>query len=439
MLSCSSDGDKIGRLVEEAFQCDTAKNYTAALDKLLEAENLMDDDTPLELRERLERVRGWVYYHLNMYPEMRLHTAKALEYAREMNDTNLIATNLYNSAHVADTLYKGIRMHLELEEMLRDKESNIKYEIYHKLAQSYINCGDLESAKKYLDIFDSIYPNKGSFASALYYTALDSLDKAYSIYYGMDHNKLDLQGKHARILYIYHILLQQEKYKEALAYADSLHVYSDSLSSTANRRLAAEVESDFTRRLEDEKRRGDIILSASLGLLAAALLVIVLTVKNLNLKKHRLALSEKLAELNVELARLQPGDDDSESSLPDIDPALAIVQQKFALSLDIFKAKPQYSLLKKLNLLHNPTAESRDDIARLKDAMTGTFADSCSDLRQLIPSMTADDCLFCAYALCGCRYALMSAMTGSSEDALRRRKSRIKQKLPEQVFTFFFT
>ena len=62
-----------------------------------------------------------------------------------------------------------------------------------------------------------------------------------------------------------------------------------------------------------------------------------------------------------------------------------------------------------------------------------------SDIRQAFPGLTNDDCVFCTMNFMGCSKEFISHAMGSSEEALRRRKSRIKQKLPEDLFHFFFS
>ncbi len=68
----------------------------------------------------------------------------------------------------------------------------------------------------------------------------------------------------------------------------------------------------------------------------------------------------------------------------------------------------------------------------------GRLSDACSSLRQTVSSMSNDDCLICSLACCGCSKEVVSAILGSSEEAVRRRKSRVKQKLSPVLFAFFF-
>ena len=108
------------------------------------------------------------------------------------------------------------------------------------------------------------------------------------------------------------------------------------------------------------------------------------------------------------------------------------------LSFEVFKTLSQYETLRKLNLIRDISPEYKVEIKTVFDAIVGRFSGCCSDMRQAFPGMTNDDCVFCSLNLIGCSKEVISSAMGSSEEALRRRKSRIKQKLPEDLFRFFF-
>lgn len=100
--------------------------------------------------------------------------------------------------------------------------------------------------------------------------------------------------------------------------------------------------------------------------------------------------------------------------------------------------QPVYSRLKQLNLKRDSETIDKKAAREILDGVIGQFADVCTNLRQLYDGMTYDDVLYCAAIYVGFSKELASVAFGSSEDALRRRKSRIKQKLPTAVFEAVF-
>ncbi len=166
----------------------------------------------------------------------------------------------------------------------------------------------------------------------------------------------------------------------------------------------------------------------------------LVVLKNLRLKRRQVSLSNKIAELNVKLSELQSKEGQEEYQIDDADDdnVQRLIMEKFKLSREMLKTQPQYELLQKLNFIRGFDIQHKQEIKNLHSEIIGRFSDACSSMRQIYPTMTNDDCLLCSMFYCGCSKELISAMMGASEEAVRRRKSRVKQKLPEGIFLFFF-
>ena len=164
----------------------------------------------------------------------------------------------------------------------------------------------------------------------------------------------------------------------------------------------------------------------------------------MRLKLKQLDLMNQIAELNVKIEQIKCGDEEESESASNgnatatHEQIIPLLMEKFRLSKEIFLTSQEYATLKKLNLIRDLGADDKIEIKAVGDAIIGRFSDCCLNLRQSYPAMTNDDCLLCAIVYCGCGKEVQSSIMAASDEALRRRKSRIKQKLPENLFMFFF-
>lgn len=268
-------------------------------------------------------------------------------------------------------------------------------------------------------------------------------DEALKGYEALATDSLNIYGRLIRVNAICDILAEQGDYRNALIYKDSMCIYTDSISKLDGTRQAEKTESDYRADMARKNLQFRILTWSSVGAIAAILIILFFVVKNLRLRKRQALLAAKIAALNARIAELRPKDsahEDAEDTPASAhsSPVTGLIEQKFELSLEMFRSLPEYPLLGKLNLIHDLSAVNKTEVKAVYDVIVGRFADCCSDIHRAFPGMTNDDCIFCAMSFIGCSKEVMSAAMGSSEEALRRRKSRIKQKLPESAFLFFF-
>ncbi len=162
-------------------------------------------------------------------------------------------------------------------------------------------------------------------------------------------------------------------------------------------------------------------------------------VKRRLMMRKQIELNEQILKLNLRIAQLteshNEGDTPANEVNADVQPEII---KKLRLNKELFMRKPVYSRLKQLNLKRDSDAIDKTTVKEILEGVIGQFADVCSNLRQLYPDMTSGDVLYCSIIYVGFSKEVASVAFGSSEDALRRRKSRIKQKLPQAVFDAIF-
>lgn len=155
--------------------------------------------------------------------------------------------------------------------------------------------------------------------------------------------------------------------------------------------------------------------------------------------KKQIELNEQILKLNLRIAQLTGSHNESDTPVnegnADVQPEII---EKLRLNKELFINQPIYGRLKQLNLKRDSETIDKAMAREVLDGVIGQFADVCTNLRQLYSGMTYDDVLYCAAIYVGFSKELASVAFGSSEDALRRRKSRIKQKLPTAVFEAVF-
>lgn len=450
-VSCSHDSD-LRSTLDAAGKKFFSKEYDASQAELLKAEAMMDSDTPLSYREELERMKGINYLELRVMDKAKMSLQKALEYSKQMDDTSLIIQNSFNLGLCDNTVDEVTSLYRDVIALAENHQPMLVPQALEKLAQGYIYGNDFENAQRTLDRASRLVGGTGPMCQEIAFTqcelwlAEDSLEWALEGFKSIPADSCSIIGKLNRSAHIYNILYQLGDYKGALAYKDSLHQFTDSIKSIKGATRIERIEEEYRQNVNKERERFNTLLYASsCGLLVIAL-VMYFVLKSLRMKRMQVSLTNRIAELNVRLSELQPKDG-YEGSPADVSEAEAaqslvdmrsLIMEKFRLSKEVLTLQPQYQLLRKLNLMHDFDADSRLEIKNVYSEIIGRFSDACASLRQTVPAMTNDDCLMCSMAYCGCSKEVIAAMMGSSEEAVRRRKSRIKQKLPEVLFLFFF-
>lgn len=250
---------------------------------------------------------------------------------------------------------------------------------------------------------------------------------------------LNLYGRLSRYQNLYAIEIGKGRYESALEYRDSIDRIRNNIDSIGFDQKLSKTESDFATRLEKEKKNKAITAIIALCVIIILLVFLFAGVKRRLMMRKQLDLNEQILKLNLKIAQLTESHNESDTSdrnvNVDVQPEII---EKLKLNKELFMSQAIYGRLKQLNLKRDSDAIDKTAAKEVLDGVIGQFADVCTNLRQLYEGMTYDDVLYCAAIYVGFSKEVASAAFGSSEDALRRRKSRIKQKLPTAVFEAVF-
>ncbi|MDE6264404.1 MAG: hypothetical protein K2M11_04585 [Paramuribaculum sp.] len=427
-----------------------ARNLEVAQVKALQLDELITDMSPLKDREAIVRLKGVICYNSNIRDDAEKYIQEALAFATEMKDSSLIAINMFNLGLCSNNSEIAIpRFESAASFALKSGYRDIQVASLEKLASVYLQINEFDKAQSCLDqasglsIGDSAHNLEIEMTGYALLLAEGHIDDALQGYQSINADSLNVYGKLMKTNAIYDILLQKEEYKNALAYKDSVHFYEDSIRKLDGKKKVEEIEKNYHARIEQKAKRFTAMLWISASVVVVALVILFFILKNLKMKQRQVELMDKIADLNARIANLMSRRDCRDEQ-PTLSPESIVsisglIEQKFDFAGEVFRSLPQFSLLKKLNLLHDLTPDNKAEVKIVYDALVGRFSDCCSDLRQTFTGMTNDDCLFCAMSFIGCNKEVISVAMGSSEEALRRRKSRIKQKMPEKTFRFFFS
>lgn len=432
------------RLVEAEARLSDKKG-DEALAILLGLENNLDATVPDTLRYRILSRIGGVYYSDFKKDKADLYFKQAVDIARKCGKEYLSGA-LWNRCL---TITDNDSIFILLKECMDvSRECGLQYTegmAGINLANAYTQSGDLAKAS---EIFDTLYEVIGNdkvlkdeFSSALqnYLIANKQFDKAVEILDNQSVSDLNLYGELLRYKNYYTIEIGQERYLNALAYRDSIDRIQSEIESMEYDEKLSKIESDFLSKLSKERESQKIIaivVSCVIILLVAFLLW---GIKRRRLMKKQLELNEQISKLNLRITQLtQPRDENISSSTEVKVEIEAEIIEKLRLNRELFISLPIHGRLKQLNLKRDTDSIDKVAAKEVLDGVIGQFADVCSNLRQLYAGMTYDDALYCSAIYVGFTKEVASVAFSSSEDALRRRKSRIKQKLAVSVFEAIF-
>ena len=416
-----------------------------ALSLLFELENNLDETIPDTLKYKVLSRIGSIYYSDFKKDKADDYFKKALAVARKCGK-NYESMALWNrcltiSDNDSILIYLKDCQHISHASGSRYTEAMSGI----NLASAYIQTKNLDKAREILDTMEYVVGNDRVLINELanvrlnYLISSKSFDKAKETLNAQNVRDLNLYGRLSRYQNLYAIEIGKGRYESALEYRDSIDGIKNNIDSISFDEKLSKTESEFASKLEKEKRNREFTVIIALCIIIILSVFLFGGIKRRILMKKQLELNEQILKLNLKIAQLTESHDESDTvgqnDNTDIQPE---VIEKLRLNKELFMSQPVYSRLKQLNLKRDSETIDKRAAREILDGVIGQFADVCSNLRLLYGGMTYDDVLYCAAIYVGFSKELASVAFGSSEDALRRRKSRIKQKLPPAVFETIF-
>ena len=332
-----------------------------------------------------------------------------------------------------------------LDYALADQDSNLIGALYHDLAMVYNEKKDYIQADKYASKAIAVV-GQDRVANAYLLKAkimlnLNKLDSA-SYFFSKNMDSLDIYGKVACYNGMYQIAKKKGEWKVATENIDAYKILYDSIQIMADNeelnRLMDKHQLEEHKRLLSERTK---ILFFSLGVSFFSLMIICVFYFMWNdrkRKKRYIALQNELTQKRVDNMLLK--EEDSESNKEDIDKKRSkLTEQQIQLCISMLKTTDCYD---KLEALEKATPKQllamRSFRKEMRSAISSSFVDVMMNLQERYPTLTGDDVFYCVLSLLCCSKSVMMELMGATSDALKTRKSRIKNKMDAQIFERVF-
>ncbi|WP_458409204.1 tetratricopeptide repeat protein [Bacteroides congonensis] len=328
---------------------------------------------------------------------------------------------------------------------LEVQDSDVVGAVYHDFAIVYNEKKDYVQANKYVSkaiaMMDYDMSINACLLKAKIMLNLNMLDSA-SYFFNKDIERLDIYGKAICYNGMYQIAKKREEWKTATESMDVYKVLYDSIQvMTDNKELNRLMDK---HQLEEHKRvlsEHTKMLVVSLAIVFVSLMVICVFCFMWNdrkRKKRYIALQQELTQKRVDTMLLK--EEISESNKEDIDKKRSeLTEQQIQLCISMLKTTNCYDQLealekatpKQLLAMRSLRKEMRSSISR-------SFVDVMENLQGRYPALTGDDVFYCVLSLLCCSKSVIMELMDATSDALKTRKSRIKNKVDAEIFDRMF-
>lgn len=273
---------------------------------------------------------------------------------------------------------------------------------------------------------------------------LSNLDKTDSaVYYwtiGLNSSNIYVKTSSYQSLFLES--KRMKDWEKSVLYADSFIVFYDSINAMSFR---AELDSLMDNHMVElhkyklsVKNKQIIVGLITIFVFLAFTLIIVYLWRDRRRQKRYLSLQQQLMENRTETMLLHDvtnmATDGNDIKLYELG------EERFAICLSLFKATDGY---KKLCELEKSTPKIRRALVqnyRLKiiSDIRKTFVDVMTDFKEQCPALTHDDLLYCILILLNTSKDNIWDIMNSTPDAIKTRKSRIKNKMDTELFERLF-
>ena len=416
-------------------------NEQEAVEALLDAANRIDDDTPLNVQTETYTQLGVLYYDRHKTEDAGRFFQKAVDAARAHDSITSYPNLLWNlvlTVEDNDSIKAILSECRDLSDLDRNRYGFLAMRSRLNIAKICAMTNDTETAKNILDSIasavktDDILRIEAIMEKAIVHLAEDDLENGINLLQALSNDFLSLDGKTERSQLLYQAYQTLGDYRSALEYRDSLATYVDSIQSIKSSEKISRIEREYNQRIEKEERERNTVIYIGCALVILLFIFILLLNRSRRLKARQVSLVEQISRLNLELSLLK---ENSESTIERKSDAII---SKLRLSRELLATLPQYSLIAQANLERNAEDISKDLQKELYNCIVANFSDACNNLKDEYPALSPEDMLLGIMTYAGIGKDVISVLLRSSDDALRQRKSRMKKKIPADLFDLFF-
>ncbi len=307
---------------------------------------------------------------------------------------------------------------------------------YFELAKLYFNhLDDVDKALEYIDNYCNYFYNEkdngATFAlKANILLAKDEPIPAYENYQKALKNSSDIYTLCTTYKGLTQVSSLIGKTDSTSFFVNQYTTLLDSIYSINRQQEIAEIQNNHVIELHDQQLKSRhtrfLLLGGLFFVVAFSAFAITLLLNDRKRKKHNLQLQEELRQANVALLQAQ-----NEEQLADMD---ALYRNKLAACQNLFRSTPSARLL--LTAPEKLTSEQRQ---ALMDDLTRSFVDIMVDIRNASNGINNQEMMYCILSSLQCSTTQMAVLLNTTDGTLRKRKLRLKEKMPENLISLFFS
>lgn len=332
---------------------------------------------------------------------------KAYDYAFELRDSNRMAIINHDFAMIYED----------------KKEYNLANE---KISKSIAMINS--------DQLPNVYRTKGYIM-----LGLNELDSAW-YYYNEYKDKPDIYGRAICYDGLYQIEKRRGNWRAAVENADTYMTLYDSIQGLSDSKELAQLMDRY--QLEEYKEKlSQHTKMMTVGLIIGILLFVIVFcfyfIWNVRKSKLRyIALQEELTQKRIEVIQLKEVAVSTEETSNNY---AELREQQLEICMQIFQTTDCYEKLQIMEAASGKKLLSmRVLIPGMNKAIHNAFIDVMTNLKECCPSLTNDDLFYCILSLIHCSRNTVVELMNVSLDALKTRKSRIKNKMKPELFEYIF-
>ena len=192
--------------------------------------------------------------------------------------------------------------------------------------------------------------------------------------------------------------------------------------------------------ITEEEHRAFLRRTAGLAIIVVLLVTVIFVLIDYRRKRKYLNMYKALQKNQTQLIIANEQSDEEPEKLPlTRDEVMALYRDNFIICREQFLASGWMQRLEKMNAsIHAETLTlGPEERQTLSKALDECFIQVNVNLRSEC-RLTNDDVRCCLLSMLGCPLQVIAVCLGSSHDAVQTRKSRLKDKLPKDIFEWVF-
>lgn len=326
------------------------------------------------------------------------------------------------------------------------QDSSLLRALYHDFAMVYNEEKNYIQAEKYVSRAIMIAGQDNS-ANAYLLKAeimlnLNKPDSA-SFYYNKIFDQLDINGRVAYYDGMYQVAKCNGEWRIAVENLDAYKILYDSIqvmsdNEELNKLMDKHQLEDYKRMLSEHTK------TLVYGLIAAFSLFVIVCVfcfmwNDRRRKKRYIALQQELTQKRVDNMLLK--EEDAEANIEDVIKKRSdLREQQLQLCISMFEDTVCFEKLEALEKASpKQLFEMRNLRVEIRSAISKSFVDVMVNLKGECSALTNDDLYYCVLMLLKCSKTVIMELMDATSDALKTRKSRIKNKMDPELFDFVFS